>query len=329
MGIEITSGGVSKTYRYYPYDAFYVDANGNVNTSGNGQQVKEAWFNGGKYYPEAASIWGGKITAIGGQDGNESARVYTLYGYRSQIYYVGLIRMSLAWCLVFDSERCHVEEDKRRPSIGRYGSHLYLNNGYSTSDAHLELVARIDADFHEDAVSTSMTINPFNVNNFSAESQALFGAIAIGVNVSCSADLVLGANDAIVPTDTSGVSVLIPHHRFNNGSYDGSYYDMPGINFAFTDPSGPWGYTLGLHQNHSWNGWSQFNVNCVSLSGTNYGSTGGRKISYYPSQTLVYNASSHLLPDAVMQNSCSRLQYQKYESPDGRVVPADLLPLPS
>lgn len=53
MGIEITSGGVSKTYRYYPYDAFYIDANGNVNTNGNGQQVKEAYFNGTKYYPEA------------------------------------------------------------------------------------------------------------------------------------------------------------------------------------------------------------------------------------------------------------------------------------
>ena len=52
MGIEITSGGVSKTFRYYPYDAFYVDANGNLNTSGNGQQVREAYFNGTKYYPE-------------------------------------------------------------------------------------------------------------------------------------------------------------------------------------------------------------------------------------------------------------------------------------
>ena len=52
MGIEITSGGVSKTFRYYPYDAFYIDANGNLNTSGNGQQVMEAWFNGVKYYPE-------------------------------------------------------------------------------------------------------------------------------------------------------------------------------------------------------------------------------------------------------------------------------------
>ena len=31
-----------KTYRYYPYDAFYV----------NGAQVKEAYFNGVKYYPE-------------------------------------------------------------------------------------------------------------------------------------------------------------------------------------------------------------------------------------------------------------------------------------
>lgn len=51
MGIEISSGGVTKTYEYYPDDAFYVDANGNVNTSGQGQQVREAWFNGTKYYP--------------------------------------------------------------------------------------------------------------------------------------------------------------------------------------------------------------------------------------------------------------------------------------
>ena len=52
MGIEITSGGVSKTFRYYPYDAFYIDANGNLNTSGNGQQVMKAYFNGVKYYPD-------------------------------------------------------------------------------------------------------------------------------------------------------------------------------------------------------------------------------------------------------------------------------------
>jgi hypothetical protein len=52
MAIEISSGGVSKTYRYYPRDKFYVDASGNVNTSGNGQQVREAYFNGVKYYPE-------------------------------------------------------------------------------------------------------------------------------------------------------------------------------------------------------------------------------------------------------------------------------------
>ena len=42
MAIEITSGGVTKTYRYYPYDVFYA----------NGQQVKEAWLNGVKYYPD-------------------------------------------------------------------------------------------------------------------------------------------------------------------------------------------------------------------------------------------------------------------------------------
>lgn len=51
MAIVMTSGGVSKTYNYYPYDALYVDANGNVNANGNGTQVKEAWFNGVKYYP--------------------------------------------------------------------------------------------------------------------------------------------------------------------------------------------------------------------------------------------------------------------------------------
>ena len=53
MGIEISSGGVSKKYRYYPYDAFYVDANGNINTNGDGEQVREAYFNGTKYYPES------------------------------------------------------------------------------------------------------------------------------------------------------------------------------------------------------------------------------------------------------------------------------------
>lgn len=42
MSIEITTGGVTKTYRYYPYDAFYVD----------GVQVREAWFNNTKYYPD-------------------------------------------------------------------------------------------------------------------------------------------------------------------------------------------------------------------------------------------------------------------------------------
>lgn len=51
MGIVMTSGGVSKTYNYYPYDALYVDASGNLNANGNGSQVKEAWFNGVKYYP--------------------------------------------------------------------------------------------------------------------------------------------------------------------------------------------------------------------------------------------------------------------------------------
>ena len=45
MGIEITSNGLTKRYRYYPQDAFYV----------NGKQVKEAWANGVKYYPESVN----------------------------------------------------------------------------------------------------------------------------------------------------------------------------------------------------------------------------------------------------------------------------------
>ena len=56
MAIEITTGGVTKSYRYFPYDAIYVDASGNVNTSGNGRQVREAYFNGTKYYPEELDV---------------------------------------------------------------------------------------------------------------------------------------------------------------------------------------------------------------------------------------------------------------------------------
>jgi len=56
MAIQISSGGVSKTYRYYPYDAFYVSANGSINASGDGEQVKEAYFNGVKYYPEPTDL---------------------------------------------------------------------------------------------------------------------------------------------------------------------------------------------------------------------------------------------------------------------------------
>ena len=55
MAIEITTGGITKSFKYFPRDAFYVDANGSVNTSGNGRQVKEAYFNGVKYYPETSN----------------------------------------------------------------------------------------------------------------------------------------------------------------------------------------------------------------------------------------------------------------------------------
>ena len=64
MGIEITSGGVTKTFRYYPYDAFYVDANGNINANGDGEQVMDAYFNGTKYYPEYMDT---TITSIVGE----------------------------------------------------------------------------------------------------------------------------------------------------------------------------------------------------------------------------------------------------------------------
>lgn len=53
MAITMTSGGVSKTFRYYPQDAFYVDSSGTISTdSSAGRQVREAWFQGAKYYPD-------------------------------------------------------------------------------------------------------------------------------------------------------------------------------------------------------------------------------------------------------------------------------------
>lgn len=52
MAIEITTGGITKSFKYFPSDAIYVDANGSVNTNGNGRQVKEAYFDGTRYYPE-------------------------------------------------------------------------------------------------------------------------------------------------------------------------------------------------------------------------------------------------------------------------------------
>ena len=42
MAIQETVNGVTKTYRYYPYDRIEV----------GGRQVREVWLNGAKYYPE-------------------------------------------------------------------------------------------------------------------------------------------------------------------------------------------------------------------------------------------------------------------------------------
>ena len=64
VSIEVSSGGVSKSYRYYPQDALYVDASGNVNTSGNGRQVTEAWVNGEKCYPDVETCANGTTTRV-------------------------------------------------------------------------------------------------------------------------------------------------------------------------------------------------------------------------------------------------------------------------
>lgn len=75
MAIEITTGGITKTYRYYPYDAFYVSANGSINASGDGEQVKEAYFNGVKYYPEE---YAGGIVALRGIDRHPAGVTHNL-----------------------------------------------------------------------------------------------------------------------------------------------------------------------------------------------------------------------------------------------------------
>ncbi len=317
MAIEV--GG--KTYLFYPYDAFYV----------NGQQVKEAYFNGVKYYPDGvANVWGGKITAIS-RSGGSYAYTAAIYENDDRAYYyeVGSLRMSLAWCLLFNSELCYLREDNRRPDIGSYYSFLVLNDNRDKSKpihAHLELVAKIQADFSEDATSESRTISPFNVHNFSAGSKRLFEDLASGLDVSCSTDVVLGASNKILPTDTSGIAVVLPFT--NNAVYP--LYSTPEVALSFTDPNGPWNYTLTLRQHHSTSPTLKtFYVDCINYDGTNDGSTQNRILHYRASGFLQYDADTELFPNGVMENSYSRLQYLKFEPLDGKVTPSDLLPLPS
>jgi len=97
MAIEITTGGVTKTYRYYPYDAFYV----------NGTQVKETWFNGVKYYPEDnRGVWGIKL----------SSKLIPRISYKcrntgqtSEIQSLGTFRITYVLVATFDSSKFRLQ----------------------------------------------------------------------------------------------------------------------------------------------------------------------------------------------------------------------------
>ena len=72
MAIVMASGGASKKYRFYPSDKLYVDAGGNLNGNGSGEQVKEVYFDGTKYYPDAIVRPNGttrRAVAVGGFSG--------------------------------------------------------------------------------------------------------------------------------------------------------------------------------------------------------------------------------------------------------------------
>ena len=99
MSIEISSNGISKTYRFYPQDALYVDANGNVNTSGSGRQVTEVWANGEKCYPDVETFPKGttrRAVVTGGLEGLmtlESQKTVGAVEYNNTHSVVGLERV--------------------------------------------------------------------------------------------------------------------------------------------------------------------------------------------------------------------------------------------
>ena len=173
MGIEITSGGVSKTFRYYPYDAFYVDANGNLNTSGNGEQVMEAYFNGVKYYPDAnCGVWGIRLTV--------KCKPYISYrgpyGYVTQD--IGTLRLSYAFLATFDSTKYSIEEFVTDAPTTLMS---FTPNDDDIRLSSLRFIARIKANFDETVTRANPNYNiSFNRNRLTQGGQAIFDELAAG-----------------------------------------------------------------------------------------------------------------------------------------------------
>jgi hypothetical protein len=179
MGIEITSGGVAKTFRYYPYDAFYVDANGNLNTNGNGQKVMEAWFNGVKYYPEDGR------EAIVYKDKYSSER-FEYYSYDNRdnenTFGIGTFVVKGVFVSAYDPTVFV-------PSYYAYGTYIESQESGDNPSGKFDLFAIISVKATWDADATGSNLDKyhvFNRNRFDARSQQLFDTLATGLTLSFS-----------------------------------------------------------------------------------------------------------------------------------------------
>ena len=179
MGIEITSGGVSKTFRYYPYDAFYIDANGNLNMSGNGQQVREAYFNGTKYYPED-----GKRAIVNKSKYSSSRFEYYSFDNRDKenTFGIGTFVINEVFVSVYDTTVFV-------PSYYAYGTYIESQESGDNPSAKFDLFAIISVKATWDADATGSNLDKyhvFNRNRFDARSQQLFDTLTTGLTLSFS-----------------------------------------------------------------------------------------------------------------------------------------------
>lgn len=166
MAIQETVNGVTKTYRYYPYDRIEV----------GGRQVREVWFNGVKYYPEAnGGVWGVRQTV----------RCRPRIGYRCrsvgqtvEMQTIGTIRLSMAFVGTFDTSKYSVRGwTSNAPTT-------LMSLAYNNLDirvSSLKLIAKVQIDFDE----TATRDNPsryiaFNRNRLTQEGQAIFDEMSAG-----------------------------------------------------------------------------------------------------------------------------------------------------